>query len=170
MPENPKNYVQAREQKEDAVTVTTKDLQYGADGTTMMGRLALTGGSGKRPAVVIAHGGPGLPDHQRRRADRLAELGYVAFALDYHGGGRFISDRDEMLVGGAYEEREAARCGGPRRPSTPWRDRSDSCLRRTTTSSSGGTWAWLVRRVDRSMLPSPTCSASGKGISPASRR
>ena len=27
--------------------------------------------------------GPGLDDHQRFRADQLAKLGYVAFALDY---------------------------------------------------------------------------------------
>ena len=97
MQENPKAR-QGSEQKEDAVAVATRDIEYGADGTTMVGRLALPGGSGKRPAVLIAHDGPGLTDHQRGRADRLAELGYVAFALDYHGGGRFISDPDEMLA------------------------------------------------------------------------
>lgn len=80
------------------MAVAIRDIEYGADGTTMVGRLALPGGSGKRPAVLIAHDGPGLTDHQRGRADRLAELGYVAFALDYHGGGRFISDPDEMLA------------------------------------------------------------------------
>lgn len=63
----------------------------------MLGRLALPDGGGKRPAVLIAHEGAGLDDFQRSRADRLAELGYVAFALDYHGGGRFIVDRGEMM-------------------------------------------------------------------------
>lgn len=77
---------------------TTRNVEYSADGTTMVGRLALPTGSGKRPGVLIAHDGPGLNDHQRDRATRLAELGYVAFALDYHGGGRFISDPDEMLA------------------------------------------------------------------------
>ena len=80
------------------MAVTTRDIEYGADGTTMVGHLALPNGSGKRPAVLIAHDGPGLTEHQRRRADRVAELGYVAFSLDYHGGGRFISDPDEMLA------------------------------------------------------------------------
>ena len=36
----------------------------------------------------MCHEGPGLDDHARSRAARLAdELGYAAFALDYHGGG-----------------------------------------------------------------------------------
>jgi dienelactone hydrolase len=78
--------------------VTTTDVEYNADGLVMVGRLALPDGGGKRPAVLIAHEGAGLDDFQRSRADRIAELGYVAFALDYHGGGKFIVDRDEMMA------------------------------------------------------------------------
>jgi dienelactone hydrolase len=78
--------------------ITTREIEYRADGTVMVGRLALPDGEGKRPAVLIAHDGPGLNDHQRRRANRLAERGYVAFALDYHGGGRWIADPNEMLA------------------------------------------------------------------------
>ena len=78
--------------------VTTTDVEYNADGLVMVGRLALPDGVEKRPAVLIAHEGAGLDDFQRSRADRLAELGYVAFALDYHGGGKFIVDRDEMMA------------------------------------------------------------------------
>ena len=78
--------------------VTTRDVEYHADGTLMVGRLARPDGYDKRPAVLIAHEGQGLDAHQRSRADRLAELGYVAFALDYHGGGRSLSDRHEMMA------------------------------------------------------------------------
>lgn len=78
--------------------VTTREVEYRADDTVMIGHLALPDGTDRRPAVLIAHDGPGLNDYQRRRADRLAELGYVAFALDYHGGGRWIADPDEMMV------------------------------------------------------------------------
>src|SRR3954468_4703582 len=42
---------------------------------------------GRRASVLLCHEGPGLDDHVKGRAERLAELGYVAFALDYHGGG-----------------------------------------------------------------------------------
>jgi dienelactone hydrolase len=78
--------------------VTARDVEYDVDGTRMVGRLALPDGSALRPAVLIAHEGPGLDDVQRGRADELAGLGYVAFALDYHGGGRWIEDRDEMMA------------------------------------------------------------------------
>ncbi|MFD9960091.1 dienelactone hydrolase family protein [Amycolatopsis sp. NPDC058986] len=77
--------------------VTTKDIEYIVGEVTMVGRLALPDGTDQRPAVLIAHEGNGLSDRQRANAERLAELGYVAFALDYYGGGRLLTDRDEML-------------------------------------------------------------------------
>ncbi|KOG89063.1 dienelactone hydrolase, partial [Streptomyces varsoviensis] len=63
----------------------------------MVGHLALPAGSGRRPAVLIGPEGPGLNDFQRRRADALAELGYVALAFDINGG-RWFTDPDEMLA------------------------------------------------------------------------
>jgi dienelactone hydrolase len=77
---------------------TTRDIEYRADGTTMIGRLAVPDGAGKRPAVLIAHEANGLDDHQRGRAAQLAELGYVALAIDYHGGARVYTDREEMMA------------------------------------------------------------------------
>ncbi|MDT7560943.1 MAG: hypothetical protein QOI68_5413 [Pseudonocardiales bacterium] len=78
--------------------VTGRDIEYRVDGLTMSGRLALPDGTGPRPAVLIAHEGNGLDEFQRTRPDRLAELGYVAFALDYHGGGRVYTDPEQMLT------------------------------------------------------------------------
>ncbi|MGW7449312.1 dienelactone hydrolase family protein [Kitasatospora sp. NPDC054795] len=78
-------------------TVTTRTVEYPADGMTMIGHLALPAGAGPRPAVLIGPEGPGLNDFQRRRADALAELGYVALVFDLHGG-RWISDPQEMLA------------------------------------------------------------------------
>jgi dienelactone hydrolase len=77
--------------------VTMRDVEYMFDGTTFVGRLALPDGDGVGPAVLIAHEGPGLDDFQKDRAGTYAELGYVAFALDYHGGGLALSDRDTMM-------------------------------------------------------------------------
>ncbi len=59
----------------------------------MVGYLAIDdeapnqGASGLRPGVLLSHEGGGLDDNARSRAERLAALGYVAFALDYFGGG-----------------------------------------------------------------------------------
>jgi dienelactone hydrolase len=68
----------------------TRDIEYAADGERMVGFMAVPHGGGSGPAVLVAHEGPGLTDHARDRARRLADLGYVAFALDYHGGGQPI--------------------------------------------------------------------------------
>jgi dienelactone hydrolase len=61
-------------------------LRYAAaDGVVLTGYLA--DGSGGRPApgVLVAHEGGGLGRHTKQRALRLAELGYLAFALDLYG-------------------------------------------------------------------------------------
>ena len=79
----------------------TRDITYEADGRTMIGTLALPdgGGTDQRPGVLVCHEGPGLDDHARERAQRIAdELGYVAFALDYHGDGKPIGDREQMMA------------------------------------------------------------------------
>jgi len=97
--------------------VTAREVEYTVGETTMIGRLAVPDGEGLRPAVLVCHEGPGLDDVQRGRADRLAELGYVAFALDYHGGGRRIEDRDVMmrrlgsLMGDPHETTRLAQAG-----------------------------------------------------------
>ncbi|MER6427871.1 dienelactone hydrolase family protein [Streptomyces sp900105245] len=78
-------------------TVTTRPVQYLADGLTMIGHLALPAGSDRRPAVLVGPEGMGLSDVERRRADALAELGYVALAFDLHGG-RYLEDPQQMLA------------------------------------------------------------------------
>jgi dienelactone hydrolase len=80
----------------------TKAVPYEADGREMIGTLVVPDGSALRPAVLVAHEGGGLDEHARTIASRLAELGYVAFALDYYGGGKPLPDREainERLIG-----------------------------------------------------------------------
>ncbi|KAA6223452.1 dienelactone hydrolase family protein [Streptomyces albofaciens JCM 4342] len=78
-------------------TITTRTVEYPADNLTMFGHLALPAGAGRRPAVLVGPEGTGLSDVERRRAEALAELGYVALAFDLHGG-RYLSDPEEMLA------------------------------------------------------------------------
>jgi len=64
------------------------ETEYFIDGVRYVGHLAVPDGSDLRPAVLVCHEGPGLTGHPKYRAERLAaELGYVAFALDYYGNG-----------------------------------------------------------------------------------
>lgn len=74
-----------------------QDVVYVIDGMTMVGHLARPDGAGPWPAVLIGHDGVGLDDYQRRRADILAEHGYVAFAMDYHGGRTYFGQPQAML-------------------------------------------------------------------------
>lgn len=78
-------------------TITTRTVEYPADGLTMIGHLALPAGANRRPAVLLGPEGTGLSDVERRRVDALAELGYVALAFDLHGG-RYLGDPEEMLA------------------------------------------------------------------------
>jgi dienelactone hydrolase len=48
--------------------------------------------------VLIGHDGIGLDDYQRGRADDLAEHGYIALAMDYHGGQVFFGNPEGMLA------------------------------------------------------------------------
>jgi len=43
---------------------------------------------GKRPAVLVIHEWWGLNEYAKRRARQLAELGYIAMAVDMYGNGR----------------------------------------------------------------------------------
>jgi len=75
-----------------------EDIEYEVDGNTMVGSLAVDDYRvGDRPCVLLCHEGPGLSDHVRGRAVRLASLGYLAFALDYQGGGQ-VKPMEEAMV------------------------------------------------------------------------
>lgn len=75
----------------------SEDIEYTIDDVRYVGHLAVPDGSDLRPAVLVCHEGPGLTDHARSRARRLAdELGYVALALDYWGDGKPLAG-DEVM-------------------------------------------------------------------------
>lgn len=68
--------------------ITTSSMQYSHEGTTLKGYLAFDETrSGPRPGVLIVHDWDGLGEYEKRRARELANLGYVAFALDVYGEG-----------------------------------------------------------------------------------
>lgn len=69
--------------------VTGKEVSYSAGDTTLKGYLAFDDAkSGKRPGVLVVHEWWGHNDYARRRAEMLAELGYVALAVDMYGDGK----------------------------------------------------------------------------------
>ena len=63
-----------------------RDVAYDAGGVALTGYLAddETRGAG-RPGILVCHQGGGLTEHAKERARMLAEIGFVAFALDMYG-------------------------------------------------------------------------------------
>lgn len=69
--------------------VTGKEVNYSAEGTALKGYLAYDGAKkGKRPGVLVVHEWWGHNAYARKRAEMLAELGYVALAVDMFGDGK----------------------------------------------------------------------------------
>jgi dienelactone hydrolase len=76
--------------------VKTKSISYEYGGVTFKGHLAWDdSGKGKRPGVLVVHEWWGLNDYARKRAEQLAGLGYVAFACDMYGEGKFTEHPKE---------------------------------------------------------------------------
>jgi len=60
---------------------------------------------GKRPGVLVAHEWQGHNAYVRRRAEQLARLGYIAFALDIYGKGVLAKDAKEAAaLAGKYKK------------------------------------------------------------------
>jgi len=69
--------------------IVSKEIKYELDGISLTGYLAYDDKlKGKRPGVLVVHEWWGLNDYVRSRARKLAELGYIAFALDMYGDGK----------------------------------------------------------------------------------
>ncbi|RYZ98311.1 MAG: dienelactone hydrolase family protein [Proteobacteria bacterium] len=67
--------------------VSTRTVEYQDGEVTLEGFLALPSGKAKAPGVLVVHEWMGLNPYVKKRAEQLAELGYVAFAADIYGKG-----------------------------------------------------------------------------------
>jgi len=66
----------------------TEQIVYRDGDVRLDGFLAIDADrAGKRPGVLVVHGGAGVDDHARGRARRFAEAGFVVFACDMYGEG-----------------------------------------------------------------------------------
>lgn len=79
-----------------SASVQTKTIEYKVGELTLEGLLAWDDAQAtpqsKQPGVLVCHEWWGNADYPRERAKQLAELGYVAFALDVYGKGKTTSD------------------------------------------------------------------------------
>ncbi|GEM_PF-29799 len=76
--------------------VVGKEVEYSADGVTLKGYVAYDDkAKEKRPGVLVVHEWWGHNDYARKRATMLAELGYIALAVDMYGDGKQANHPDD---------------------------------------------------------------------------
>jgi dienelactone hydrolase len=76
--------------------VHTETVEYKDGDVTLKGFLAYDQNiSGKHPGILVAHEWWGLNDYPKTRAEELAKLGYVAFAVDIYGNGKYATTMEE---------------------------------------------------------------------------
>jgi dienelactone hydrolase len=74
----------------------TEDLSYTHDKTACTGKVAYDAKkASKRPAVLVAHAWGGRDEFACKKAEAIAGLGYVGFAIDMYGDARLGKDKDE---------------------------------------------------------------------------
>jgi len=76
--------------------IQKKTVEYRDGNTVLEGYLAYDDAiQGKRPGVLVVHEWNGLGSYTKKRTEQLAELGYVAFAVDMYGKGIRPKNREE---------------------------------------------------------------------------
>lgn len=86
--------------------VQTKTVEYQDGDLTLEGFMAVDTSikSNAKPVVLVVHQWMGLTDYEKSRCQQLAELGYVAFAVDIYGKGvRPASVREAGMLAGKYK-------------------------------------------------------------------
>ena len=78
------------------MTIQTRTIDYQDGDVDLQGYLAWDDAvEGKRPGVMISHAWAGRSDFENTKAEELAKLGYVGFALDNFGRGILGTSQEE---------------------------------------------------------------------------
>lgn len=76
--------------------IKTRVVDYTVGGTALQGFIAWDDATtGRRPGVLVVHEWWGHNEHARNSARRLAQAGYVGFALDMYGKGKVATHPDD---------------------------------------------------------------------------
>ena len=86
--------------------VRTEKVEYRHGDAVLEGYLAYDDSmTGKRPGVLVVHEWWGVNDYAKHRAEELARLGYVAFALDMYGKGKATTDvKEAARLSGMFKD------------------------------------------------------------------
>ncbi len=86
--------------------IRREKIEYRDGDTTLEGLVVYdTRTAGKRPGVVVVHQWKGLGDYEAKRAEMLAELGFLAFCADIYGKGvRASNPQDAAQLASKYKD------------------------------------------------------------------
>lgn len=76
----------------------SQNIQYQDHEALLEGFLACPDDAAKRPAVLICHDWSGCNDFARYKAEKIAELGYVGFAIDMYGKDKRGKTKEEKAA------------------------------------------------------------------------
>ena len=80
------------------MTIQTRTVEYTHQDVLLEGYMAWDDAlEGPRPGVIVAHAFRGREPFECQRAEDLAALGYVGFALDLYGKGVLAESVEEAL-------------------------------------------------------------------------
>lgn len=92
------NTEDTKEPETKTPAIKEENITYSADGVSMNGFVVYdSNNTEKRPAILVVHEWWGLNDYAKRRAKELAELGYIAMAVDMYGDGKTADNPDSAL-------------------------------------------------------------------------
>lgn len=84
--------------EEIRVELKANTVDYSTNAVNMKGYIVNDEAQmGKKPGVLVVHEWWGHNDYARERADKLAEMGYVAFAIDMYGDGKKASHPQDAM-------------------------------------------------------------------------
>ena len=79
-------------------SVVGEEVSYSSGELTMNGYIAYDENmQGERPGVLVVHEWWGHDEHARNSAEKLAEMGYVALAVDMYGDGRMADHPEDAM-------------------------------------------------------------------------
>ena len=76
----------------------TKTVDYQAGNINAKGYLAYHESKEKKPLVMVVHAFEGLNDLAKNYAEKIADLGYIGFAVDMYGGGVVEHDLEGCMT------------------------------------------------------------------------
>lgn len=80
-----------------------RDIDYRDGDTPLQGYVSMPKNVRNAPVVLVIHAWGGLGEYEKHRADMLADMGYIGFAVDIYGKGVRPAGAERGAMAGKYK-------------------------------------------------------------------